>query len=139
MSTLPSGLRLFRPLNASPGVGGVGSGDSSSRSGDHSSTSGLSDLALVSMSMSSPPTLGSEILGVNRFNSFSDGGMISSELSGSGMRGWLVRKKKTLRGCTGINSFAKGHGESAVHGRLRYRLSLEESRAAGFADLVITC
>ena len=60
---------------------------------------------------------------------------MSSEFSGRGIRGWLVRKKNTLRGWTGISSFASGQGERAVHGRLRYRLSLEESSAAGFADL----
>ena len=35
-----------------------------------------------------------------------------------------------------MSSFASGHGDKAVQDRLRYRLSLEESRAAGFADLI---
>jgi hypothetical protein len=34
-----------------------------------------------------------------------------------------------------MSSLASGHGDNAVHDRLRYRLSLEDNKAAGFADL----
>jgi len=61
--------------------------------------------------------------------------MMSSEFAGSWPRGCVVRKKKTFRGCTGTSSFAIGQGERAVHGRLMYWVSREESKAAGFADL----
>lgn len=47
-----------------------------------------------------------------------------------------MRKKKTFRGCTGISSFAIGQGDSAVHGRFIYCVSLDDRSAAGFAELL---
>jgi hypothetical protein len=134
-SGLPSGLSELRPLNGSPGVGGVGMPMSSSRSGMNSSTSGLGERPRISASLSSPATLGSEMLGVRRLRSASVGGKMSSEFSGSCPLFWVVRKKKTLRGCTGMSSFSSGQGERGVHCRLRYWLRREERRAAGLAEL----
>ena len=34
-----------------------------------------------------------------------------------------------------VNSLSSGHGDRALHGRLRYAESRDESRAAGFAEL----
>ena len=79
--------------------------------------------------------LGSVIEGVRRLISEIVGVMMSSEFAGNSPRGLDVRKKKTLRGCTGTSSFAIGHGESAVHGRFMYCVSLDERRAAGLAEL----
>ena len=34
-----------------------------------------------------------------------------------------------------VSSLSSGHGDRALHGRLRYADSRDESRAAGFAEL----
>ena len=38
-----------------------------------------------------------------------------------------------------VNSFSNGQGESAFHGLLRYAAKRDESKAAGFAELKVSC